>query len=61
MGAKDNADVIRRGYDAFNAGDLTTLATIFNEGVRWHVAGPRSDGGRLRRPGRDVRLLRTTG
>jgi ketosteroid isomerase-like protein len=39
MGAQENAEVIRRGYDAFNAGDIATLNTLFDDGVRWHSPG----------------------
>jgi uncharacterized protein len=42
MGADDNAAIIRRGYDAFNAGDMETLTEIFDEGVVWHVPGRSS-------------------
>jgi ketosteroid isomerase-like protein len=39
MGAKENAEAIRGGYEAFNAGDLDRLAGLFDESARWHVPG----------------------
>ena len=35
----DNAAIVRRGYDAFNAADLEALTKIFDEGVSWHTPG----------------------
>jgi ketosteroid isomerase-like protein len=34
-----NEELIRRGYDAFSAGDLETVLSIFDENIRWHVPG----------------------
>jgi ketosteroid isomerase-like protein len=34
-----NVDTIRRGYRAFNAGDMDTLREIFHEKAAWHVPG----------------------
>ncbi len=39
MGAQENAELIRRGYEAFNSGDMTALAELIDEGVRWHSPG----------------------
>jgi uncharacterized protein len=39
MGAAENADVVRRGYEAFSAGDLQTLGELFGEDPVWHVPG----------------------
>jgi ketosteroid isomerase-like protein len=39
MDAKVNADAIREGYEAFNAGDLDRLSAVFDESARWHVPG----------------------
>ena len=39
MGAAENAELVRRGYEAFNAGDLATLGELFAEDVVWYVAG----------------------
>lgn len=39
MGATENAELVRRGYEAFNAGDLATLSELFAEDAVWHVAG----------------------
>jgi hypothetical protein len=34
-----NAEIIRRGYKAFNAGDMKTLAELFDENASWHTPG----------------------
>jgi len=39
MGAAENAEVVRRGYEAFNAGDLATLGELFAEDSVWYAAG----------------------
>ncbi len=39
MGAADNASRIRKGYAAFNAGDVATLVDLFAEDVVWHFPG----------------------
>ena len=39
MGSADDAQVIRRGYAAFSAGDMATLTELFTEDAVWHVPG----------------------
>ncbi|XAS74657.1 nuclear transport factor 2 family protein [Micrococcaceae bacterium Sec5.1] len=39
MGAAENAELVRRGYEAFNTGDLATLGELFAEDAVWHAAG----------------------
>jgi hypothetical protein len=39
MGADENAEIIRRGYEAFNSADMETLTEIFDEGAVWHTPG----------------------
>lgn len=39
MGSADNVELVRRGYEAFNSGDMATLSEIFAEDAVWHVAG----------------------
>ncbi len=34
-----NVDLLRRGFAAFTAGDLTTLGDMFADDAIWHVAG----------------------
>ncbi len=34
-----NADLVRRGYAAFNSADLETLTRLFDENVRWTTPG----------------------
>jgi len=36
---KENAELIRRGYDAFADGDLATALTILDQDITWHVPG----------------------
>ena len=36
----DNLDIVRKGYDAFGRGDITTLLTLFDEQIEWISAGP---------------------
>lgn len=47
-----NAEVIRRGYAAFNVGDIETLTEIFDENASWHTPGRSSIAGDKR--GRDA-------
>ena len=42
MGAGENAELVRRGYEAFNSGDMTTLAELFDEAAVWHLPGRSS-------------------
>ena len=35
----ENAEIVRRGYAAFNAADLETLAKLFDEDASWHTPG----------------------
>jgi uncharacterized protein len=39
VGADENAEMIRRGYAAFNAGDMETLMGLFDENASWHTPG----------------------
>lgn len=34
-----NAELVRRGYEAFNTADVATLAEIFDESASWHTPG----------------------
>ena len=47
-----NAGIVLRGYTAFNAADIDTLAKIMDENVSWHTPGRTSIGGD--RKGRDA-------
>ncbi len=42
MGADENVAIMRRGYEAFNTGDLETLTEVFDEGMVWHLPGRSS-------------------
>lgn len=39
MGADENAAIVRRGYEAFNTGDVNTLTELFDESASWHTPG----------------------
>jgi ketosteroid isomerase-like protein len=52
LGAKENADAIRGGYEAFNTADVERLTPLFDESVRWHVPGRSSLAGNYE--GRDA-------
>ena len=34
-----NAALFRRGYAAFNAGDMDTIRELFDENITWHNGG----------------------
>ena len=37
--AEKNAETVRRGYEAFNRGDMKTLTELFDERASWHTPG----------------------
>lgn len=37
--AQKHADVVRRGYQAFNTGDIQALHELFDENASWHTPG----------------------
>jgi uncharacterized protein len=39
MDPHDNAQVVRRGYAAFNAADVAALTVLFDENASWHTPG----------------------
>jgi uncharacterized protein len=39
MGAKENAEVVRRGYEAFQKGDLAAFDDLLADDCVWHVPG----------------------
>jgi uncharacterized protein len=39
MGAQEDTALVRRGYEAFIAGDMDTLRELFTEDAVWHVGG----------------------
>lgn len=40
-----NAEIVRRGYQAFNTADMKTLTEIFDENASWHTPGRGSIAG----------------
>ncbi len=39
MGTEENVELVRRGDEAFNAGDMATLSELFAEDAVWHASG----------------------
>ena len=37
--AEQNAELVRRGYAAFNAADINTLNELFHDNSSWHTPG----------------------
>jgi uncharacterized protein len=37
--AHPNEDLLRRGYEAFAAGDIDTVLSVFADDIVWHVGG----------------------
>jgi uncharacterized protein len=42
MTADENVAIMRRGYEAFNKGDLDTVSELFDESAVWHLPGRSS-------------------
>jgi ketosteroid isomerase-like protein len=43
--AEKNAELVRRGYEAFNTADMKTLTELFHENAVWHTPGQGSIAG----------------
>jgi uncharacterized protein len=39
MGAHENGELVRSGYEAFSKGDMETIAKIFSPDIRWNISG----------------------
>lgn len=39
MSEQDNKDVIKRGYEAFSAGDMDTVMSLFDDDIEWVQPG----------------------
>ena len=39
MSEQDNIEVIKRGYEAFSAGDLETVMSLFDDDIEWVQPG----------------------
>src|SRR5437879_12848029 len=48
MSAQDDAELVRRGYEAFIAGDMEWLNEHLHENVVWHVPGQNVTSGDYR-------------
>jgi len=42
MTSDENVAIMRRGYEAFNTGEMDTLVELFDEGMVWHLPGKSS-------------------
>ena len=42
MTADENVAIMQRAYDAFNSGDIDSVAEIFDESIVWHLPGRSS-------------------
>jgi ketosteroid isomerase-like protein len=40
-----NIDLTKKGYAAFNAGDLETALSVFDDAVEWTIPGESTIGG----------------
>jgi len=54
MGAQEDMTILRRGYEAFNAGDMDTFKEILAEDAVWRIGGSGGLSGEKR--GRDAIL-----
>lgn len=54
MASAENVELVRRGYEAFNAGDMETLSELFAEDAVWLAPGNGALSGR--KEGRDAIL-----
>ncbi len=52
MADHPNATLLRKGYEAFDKGDMATITELFSEDVLWHVPGDSQISGEHR--GRDA-------
>ncbi len=52
MADHPNAELLRKGYEAFASGDMATMTELFAEDVVWHLAGNNQLSGTHR--GRDA-------
>jgi len=43
--SEKNAEIVRRGYEAFNKADMKALTEIFHENASWHTPGKSPIGG----------------
>ena len=47
MSTEEDVAAVRRGYEAFNTGDMKTLTELFDENASWHTPGRSSLARRL--------------
>ena len=56
--AHPNEELVRKGYDAFNRGDVDTLRELFDPEIVWHFPGRSPLAGDHRGPDAVVGVLR---
>jgi ketosteroid isomerase-like protein len=61
MGAGENVELVRRGYEAFNAGDMDTLRELFAEDAVWFAPGNGTLSGRKEGRGTILAYFRELG
>ena len=57
MAEHPNAELFRRGYQAFQAGDLDTVRSLFAPDVVWHTPGSGRFSGTFRGPDEVINLF----
>jgi hypothetical protein len=50
MGAKENLNTIRNGYEAFGRGDIPAVLSVFDPNITWHIPGRSSMAGTYKGP-----------
>jgi SnoaL-like domain len=46
--AHPNEDLLRRGYAAYNSGDMDTVQALFDDDIVWHAGGSNQTTGEYR-------------
>src|SRR3954447_11408610 len=39
MGAQENLNIVRTGYEAFGRADIPAVLAVFDAGIQWHISG----------------------
>jgi ketosteroid isomerase-like protein len=50
MGAKEDLNTVRTGYEAFGRGDIPAVLAIFDPSIAWHIPGRNSMSGTYKGP-----------
>jgi ketosteroid isomerase-like protein len=57
MAEHPNAELFRRGYEAFQTGDLDTVRSLLAPDIAWHANGSHRFAGTFRGPDEVIKLL----